>query len=213
MKKILQVVSLVAVAMIAAASMRLCVRRFAPGLYAAIWGGNGTASASLQGSGAKGAPVSPDAVAPGVALVTPSDRRPVGWDGPRAGDRNSAQFTAPPLLQQSTTPVRVTGYIARNGAATVFLSDGRILMESDLTEITRRYVVTAHGEKFFLAAPRSRSEAPLQEAKLPLPKPPHDEPTATPPRREIERDEGAWVRGADGVSRLKDSVRLGRSEQ
>jgi len=97
--------------------------------------------------------------------------------------------------------VWVTGYVARGDRINVTLSDGRTLTEvgGDLARIERNFVETPTGERFYLGRKLSISG-------LPAPKAAPSQVVASPPPVKAAQetvDEGAWVRGADGVSRLK----------
>jgi len=113
----------------------------------------------------------------------------------------------PPIVRRYAPPaapvadaLHVVGYVAGRGRITVTLSDGSQLTERDssLVRIDPRFVELSDGRRLPIR-PRVESVSrvvPPVAAVVPSPVA-----VSTSP---VLRDEGAWVRGADGVARLRE---------
>jgi len=147
---------------------------------------------SLVGQGAK---VS-DQITGGALSSPPAPGPESSGMSSRAPHRTATEEPSAPPVE-----VWVTGYVARGDRINVTLSDGRTLTEvgGDLARIERNFVETPSGERFYLGRKLSLSG-------LPVPPPVSSPaPVVSVPAKATQEpvDEGAWVRGVDGVSRLK----------
>lgn len=191
MKTVAKVILLTFLAMTAAAFLRGGCRRFFPGLYAGIWGGVPSGS-SLNG----GASTRQDVAHSQAGGLQPRAQRE---GSPLLEERGKGREVTP-------VPLRVTGYVIRGTHATVRLSDGRVLFEKDVAEIESRFVRLRSGDVIPIADPSSLPSVGTANMRVGSSsdfRSGQKEDTA--PAR---RDEGAWVRDADGVARLRETPTL-----
>jgi hypothetical protein len=112
---------------------------------------------------------------------------------------------------QSALDLWVTGYIRRGQRWTLSLSDGRTFSEDDpAVSLVGVNFAVVDGRKVYFRRQRSGS-APAPAAD-PLPAPAADPLPVSPASAPVvaASDEGAWVRGSDGVARLREKQAIGR---
>lgn len=75
---------------------------------------------------------------------------------PEPAKRPSSASASPstPAPPQKEPIVYMSGYVAHRGRVTVYLSDGRTLVEDDLDYVERRYARTPDGKRYFSLRPQ-----------------------------------------------------------
>lgn len=153
------------------------------------------------GAGAKGAPVRKDTEVPSAAVPVVTDRKPIAAGQSVGLDAGAIVSANQPPQQQ----VWVSGWVLRGERINVLLSDGRTLMEGDgiLARVERTYIETKEGERFYLARPAS----PVIPAATVVAGPALNQPMAAAFASSASTSQqlGSWIRGEDGVLRLRES--------
>lgn len=139
---------------------------------------------------------------PSACLVGGGSPLPSG--GKRGGGAKGPG-SAPDLGVTVEQRLHVVGYVAGRGRVTVTLSDGTQLTERDssLVRIESRFIELSDGRRLPI---RPRAGDSLRVAPPVAPVVVAAGAGASSPALE-SRDEGSWVRGADGVARLRDRER------
>lgn len=123
------------------------------------------------------------------------------------------QNSAVPVPEGVPAHVYVRGYVSKGRRATAILTDGRVIVEDGLKLIDGRYVETRAGDRFYLMPVEMgdvRAGASLMDAKQPALL--GVATVAAAPSLQQPQDEGAWIRGVDGVARLKPDASLGLTQ-